>query len=172
MDESGSRDFMAETNWEDDFDDIYNLDKNVPPCFSEVGGNIQGKFYQTYGGGPEGGYVIDYDNRVYQVSRNWNNKWEIKFIGGKLVERKVEWGMQIGHFEDEDDINDLITENKDEDFNIISIEDYKETVPDKETLIEELKNFIKDIEKSESLDSNFITKIYNSIKKLKQKSKI
>ena len=72
--------------------------------------------------------------------------------------------MQIGHFEDEDDINDLITENKDEDFNIISIEDYKETDTDKETLIEELKNFIRDIEKSESLESNFITKIYNSIK--------
>lgn len=36
-----------------------------------------GTYYQTYGGGPEGGYFLTNKN-WYTVSRNWETPWEMK----------------------------------------------------------------------------------------------
>lgn len=53
--------------------------------FSEVGGDIEGTYYETYGGGPEGGYVVTSDSRVYKVDRNWGKPWTIHLMPSNCV---------------------------------------------------------------------------------------
>jgi len=45
-------------------------------------------YYQTQGGGPEGGYVL-FDSDVYAVSRTWFQPWVSKLLKGKKLEFQV-----------------------------------------------------------------------------------
>ena len=42
--------------------------------FTEYGG-CEGMFWRTYGGGPEGGYVVCPDLTCYEVHRGWGQGW-------------------------------------------------------------------------------------------------
>ncbi len=53
--------------------------------FSEVGGDIEGTYYETYGGGPEGGYVVTSELQVYEVSRNWGEPWITQLMSSDCV---------------------------------------------------------------------------------------
>ena len=45
-----------------------------------------GQYYQTYGGGHEGGYVILPNDEIYEVKRSWFTPFEIvKQIKGKYI---------------------------------------------------------------------------------------
>jgi len=102
-----------ESEIEEEFGDIYNNHDGGCPEFNKVGGNIDGKFIMTYGGGPEGGYVITPDDRIFQVNRNWFTKWVCDEISGILVERHVDWGLQVAFFEDIEKAKNLVEENDD-----------------------------------------------------------
>ena len=41
---------------------------------------INGIYLQTYGGGPEGGFVYCSDNQIYSVHREWFKPFNIKKI--------------------------------------------------------------------------------------------
>ena len=42
-------------------------------------------YYQTYGGGPEGGYFVE-SNKVFKVERNWFQPFEIDEIPNAVLE--------------------------------------------------------------------------------------
>ena len=42
--------------------------------FTKLGGR-PGMFWMTYGGGPEGGYIVSPDRECFEVHRNWNTEW-------------------------------------------------------------------------------------------------
>ena len=62
---------------------IYN-DPNY--CFCTVAENVPcGYYFQTYGGGPEGGYVVSLDTKtVWSVERNWGVPFTMREISGCL----------------------------------------------------------------------------------------
>jgi hypothetical protein len=45
--------------------------------FPEVGGQIAGIYFETFGGGPQGGFVETSDS-VFKVSREWFQTWKVK----------------------------------------------------------------------------------------------
>ena len=49
----------------------------------EMGLPYKGTYYQTFGGGPEGGWLV-VGTDVYDVSRNWFEKWSVKKMAGVL----------------------------------------------------------------------------------------
>lgn len=49
----------------------------------DVGLPIYGNFYKTYGGGPEGGYVVS-RGKVYAADRKWFEKWTLTELNGVL----------------------------------------------------------------------------------------
>jgi hypothetical protein len=53
---------------DEDWSEVYQV-----CAFEDVGGS-EGTFYRTYGGGPEGGYVVA-DTGVLEVSRAWFEPW-------------------------------------------------------------------------------------------------
>lgn len=53
--------------------------------FSEVGGDIDGIYYETYGGGPQGGFVETADLHVFKVSRTWFQAWEVSRLPSEYV---------------------------------------------------------------------------------------
>jgi hypothetical protein len=78
-----------ESEEEDDFKQIYYTE-----TFDEYIGEDDyglhklqgGDYYQTYGGGPEGGYVILPNDEIYEVKRSWFTPFEIvKQIKGKYI---------------------------------------------------------------------------------------
>lgn len=50
-----------------------------------------GTFHQTYGGGPEGGYLTMPDGSVYETKRTWGTPFEVpkKMEGKKLLRKKI-----------------------------------------------------------------------------------
>lgn len=62
----------------------------------EVGLPLNGFYYQTYGGGGEGGYLV-FRKKVYSVQRNWFEPWVIKEEDGTL-ETKTEDDTQYVKF--------------------------------------------------------------------------
>jgi len=67
------------------WEEVYSLDCPVSlvtyfngPC----------AYYQTAGGGPEGGYVL-FDSRLYEVTRHWYEEWSSKLLVGKKLEFQV-----------------------------------------------------------------------------------
>ena len=48
-------------------------------CFcQEVGGSIFGIYYETFGGGPQVGFVETPYMIVFKVSRNWDQTWKLQ----------------------------------------------------------------------------------------------
>jgi hypothetical protein len=50
---------------------VYSVNANY-----EILGFV-GTYYETYGGGPEGGYFFTND-KWYEVDRNWNVRWTMQ----------------------------------------------------------------------------------------------
>jgi hypothetical protein len=59
----------------DDEDEEWGTTVYETVRFSKRGGKIKGYYLSTYGGGPEGGYVISDDNKVYTCHRDWGTLW-------------------------------------------------------------------------------------------------
>lgn len=47
------------------------------------------KYYQTFGGGPEGGYFVK-DKKVWKVRRSWYNPWSIEELENTILEYEAE----------------------------------------------------------------------------------
>jgi hypothetical protein len=84
---------------EDEWEEVYNAgeaDKNAKPqLFKDVKGDSwpqynDFKYYQTYGGGPEGGYITD-GTILAKVYRNWDIPFSVKVVNGTLVFRHGDW---------------------------------------------------------------------------------
>lgn len=83
-----SRDHYEEEEEDDEWLDVYNLEEDF-----EVG-NIKGTYYQTFGGGPEGGYV-ETENAVYHIKRTWFEEWKIYKTRYVLIKRDIDYGLGI-----------------------------------------------------------------------------
>ena len=46
--------------------------------FPEVGGMLDGIYYETYGGGPQGSFVETADLSIFEVSRTWFQTWKVR----------------------------------------------------------------------------------------------
>ena len=71
-----------EDDCKDEWEEVYSLDTPLSlihhfkgPC----------AYYQTTGGGPEGGYVL-FDSNLYSVTRHWFEDWSSKLLVGKKLE--------------------------------------------------------------------------------------
>ena len=74
-------DFIEE-NLDDEWEEVYSIDTPLSlinhfkgPC----------SYYQTSGGGPEGGYVL-FDSNLYSVTRHWFEDWSSKLLKGKKLD--------------------------------------------------------------------------------------
>lgn len=70
--------------------------------FSEVAGygfkNRDGIYVQTYGGGPEGGYVFGVDDCVYKVHREWFQPFTMKRVNPHRFVQSLEKGYDALRF--------------------------------------------------------------------------
>jgi hypothetical protein len=57
--------------------------------FGEVGGSVFGIYYETFGGGPHGGYVETPELNVFKVSRNWFETWKTQKLPSNICLRSV-----------------------------------------------------------------------------------
>ena len=85
----------SDTDNEDEWQEVYNAgehNKNAKPqLFKDVKGDTfpeynEFKYYQTYGGGPEGGYITD-GIIVAKVHRDWGIPFSVEVIKGTLIFR-------------------------------------------------------------------------------------
>jgi hypothetical protein len=58
---------------ENEVDDmtIYNIVKDMKV------GDLTGTYYQTYGGGPEGGFLVTAEGHFYDLDRTWHQPWKV-----------------------------------------------------------------------------------------------
>ena len=86
---------MANTRERDEWEDVYNAgeaDKNAKAqIFKDVKGDSwpqynDFKYYQTYGGGPEDGYITD-GAILAKVHRDWGTPFSVEVVKGSLVFR-------------------------------------------------------------------------------------
>jgi len=71
---------------DDDWEEVYSTDTPVS-LVNHFNGICS--YFQTAGGGPEGGYVL-FDSYLYSVTRHWFENWS----STKLVDKKLEF--QVG----------------------------------------------------------------------------
>ena len=67
---------------DDDWEEVYSIDTPLS-LINHFKGPCQ--YYQTAGGGPEGGYVL-FDSYLYSVTRYWYEEWSSKLLVGKKLE--------------------------------------------------------------------------------------
>jgi hypothetical protein len=72
--DNGDEDFDEDES--DPFEEIYEVQENFR-MLNEKNVPIKGTFYKTYGGGPEGGYLITKKN-IYAIERTWGTPYTIK----------------------------------------------------------------------------------------------
>jgi hypothetical protein len=76
---------------EDEWMDVYNrpcpFKEFIHPSNKDLAPYATGIFYQTYGGGPEGGYVKMPDGAILKVERTWGQPFKVMetFTPGELV---------------------------------------------------------------------------------------
>jgi hypothetical protein len=73
-----------------EWEEVYSVQEvtqeNFPglgPTFYKVEGAEP--YYQTFGGGPEGGYIKK-DDEVYRVSRGWGQPWKVELLKNVVLE--------------------------------------------------------------------------------------
>lgn len=54
--------------------DVYSVERDFKITIG--GDEITGTYYQTYGGGPEGGYLFN-GEEVFALSRTWDEEWKV-----------------------------------------------------------------------------------------------
>ena len=78
-----------EDEWDCGWEEIYS---QTPLCCDWVWGNKpfegNGVFYQTFGGGPSGGFVTSNEarNEVWRVYRNWGTPYKFTFEQGYVLD--------------------------------------------------------------------------------------
>jgi hypothetical protein len=87
-----------EGKWEDVYDVVKGVDDIITDDMRNLFGTVIGQqktvYYQTYAGGPEGGYFVltlPTGQCIYEVNRTWGTSFTFKEIPGKF------------EFEDEDE---------------------------------------------------------------------
>ena len=73
-----------------EWETVYNnYEDNVfKTCFCAYGGPVCGYYFQTCGGGPEGGYVMSLDKKsAWEVTRTWHQPFTITPLSTKLAVR-------------------------------------------------------------------------------------
>ena len=73
-----------------DWEEVYSIDPPLSLIYHFKG---PCSYFQTSGGGPEGGYVL-FDSDVYSVTRHWFEDWS----STKLVGKKLEYAMPDEYF--------------------------------------------------------------------------
>jgi hypothetical protein len=96
--DNGNEDFDEE----DPFEEIYEVQENFR-MLNKNGVPIKGTFYKTYGGGPEGGYLIIKKRKnmpeIYAIERSWGTPYTIKHayecsVGAvEFIEKNEEKGI-------------------------------------------------------------------------------
>jgi hypothetical protein len=77
-DESSVSDESSESEQEEQDETVTEWMSVYRHCFfPEVGGQIAGIYFETFGGGPQGGFVETSDS-VFKVSREWFQTWKVK----------------------------------------------------------------------------------------------
>jgi hypothetical protein len=66
---------------------VYNIEDFEEYCTEELAFLSTGKYYQTYGGGPEGGFVELPTGEVYSVKRSWGIPFTATKLAGKLEKK-------------------------------------------------------------------------------------
>jgi len=83
---------------EDEWEEVYNkperFGKYCPPGNKELAKLKKGVYYQTFGGGPEGGYVLLTNGDVYSVKRGWFEPFKATKLNGKRIEYEAEDEMK------------------------------------------------------------------------------
>lgn len=69
---------------------------SIHPSPKDIGLPYGGIYYQTHGGGPEGGYLQS-RGKIYSVSRSWGEPWAVTKVNGVLHFRKNESGDEKGY---------------------------------------------------------------------------
>jgi hypothetical protein len=69
----------------EDWEEVYLVKPVTRELFSDEELVSGYTYYQTYGGGPEGGYFVKEDG-VYEASRRWFKEFEVKFLEHKRLE--------------------------------------------------------------------------------------
>jgi hypothetical protein len=78
--ESPSSESKESSQSEDEWMTVYRK------CFfPEVGGDLDGIYYETYGGGPQGGFVETADLHIFKVSRTWFQAWKVGRLPSEYV---------------------------------------------------------------------------------------
>ena len=77
----------ADDFFEDGWEEVYQV-----TLFREVCGSERRtrrfrnyRYYQCFGGGPEGGYIVGPNEDVLYVTRNWGTPWSITRFDGALL---------------------------------------------------------------------------------------
>ena len=72
---------------DDDWQEVYHVSR-------EIMQGHRGVYYQTYGGGPEGGYLVSKD-KIYTVNRNWFLPFEVRLLKHQRLHFKNEDGIMF-----------------------------------------------------------------------------
>lgn len=76
----------------DEWEDIYN-ERYWPSGEAYLDVIAGGVFYQTYGGGPSGGYVVK-DNKIYSVNCEVMSQWQFRELKGRLKFHETSDGIK------------------------------------------------------------------------------
>lgn len=92
-DEESESDDEDEDEWMEVYTDcVFGL------CFSGERRELQKykdfRYYQCWGGGPEGGYITD-GNETYRVNRTWGKPFTVKWVDGEIEEDRSKPMMLI-----------------------------------------------------------------------------
>ena len=111
MTENDNKSIASEEDWED----VYNMTNDMNKIlgdhehlqkFKRSGNRRVGVwstvYYQTYGGGPEGGYFsrcFHHNNKIvkreiYMVHRSWGNPFSVELLHGKKLKYREEDEMK------------------------------------------------------------------------------
>ena len=66
---------------EDEWETVYAVGPAKDLCHPLY----MGTYYQTCGGGPEGGYIVLPDTTVFKIERNWHQPWRTEELEGKAL---------------------------------------------------------------------------------------
>jgi hypothetical protein len=81
---------MSQFKVEDDEDDEWETVYAKLPIEDE---NFAGMLYETYGGGPSGGYIVDNGGSLVTWHQEWSKPKNYKNLVGKMLQFKLEDGL-------------------------------------------------------------------------------
>jgi hypothetical protein len=86
--------YIEYENEEDSWIQVYNIPESINPYIENIE-HLQilrdGIYYQTFGGGPEGGFVVLENGDIYEITRNWFKPFSYEKIGQKKISFMTEY---------------------------------------------------------------------------------